>query len=1098
MMDVTVKTLDGQNRSYSVPENITVKQFKEKIASSINISVETQRLIFQGRVMQDDKALKDYNVHGNVIHVVQGPPPSARRSNLPNSSTGTPRGTPGAGGRDAIGVVGGSFTLPSDIMDPNQVQDIVQQALSGMGDIGRGARVSTRASNPNQSSENRSESQVNTSTSQTTPSSQSAPTSQSASSPMDTSESQETRSESQTESEPSQSNNQASGGGTQPRGPQRPHVRALADILDEVHVENQDQLRTSNTIHEILHAISHCYHNLSDLMIDTNQSPPRLAAAFVTPLSTAIIQQTIPMHAQIHVENPRTVRRNTGTQSTVSTSSTSTSTSVPSTNAASQTVGNATSGTTATSTTSTTATDQFPGIPAGAAGGPRIGLSTDPYTFLEVGPEHVTVNSISAHVVETEVPNTSASRTSSTTTGPQGTQQSGAVYQDLIQGIVSAIMQAHTGGRVAPGNAPNGASNVPTSTASAASTQTTTDQSQQNNSGTQTSTAPTSTSGTQTPGSQPRTAAFVMPGIPLSMPNIPGMSGIGGIGGMGQRPVDPYLSCSSRHFVTMQATNLHNQQQQHQQPNARTQSQTTQPSQTTQASSANNRTSTPRQSTQTPTSTSNSSSSNLPPPPPLNPFAGLAAASGGSIPGLPPGMAAMFNTFSSRPTGSTSSSTGQSASGGMSQGEPQFVQVLRSMLQTAGNESQQGQGQRGQSTQSTTTTSTSTGSTISSTTTSTGTSSSSNQQPVMTDEAFTQLVQGIGQFVSQAAIGQESNQSISDFLSTLGDNYNFSSGEGTGFINDVFNCVSSQLTFPDLVQVFFGNSAPLNIIRNPLQDFLRQRILNGQEPTAENITAGVDRLVEDMQDELLTASRYITNGINPMIQQWMIGVSSQQLANFNPTCNIREEEVAHYIVRKVERSNQADNEVAAMETQSPPSTSATVSPQSMEVGNSEVVSGSKAASSKNPTVNGIGAVSESATVAEAEPAGAEWVPIITQDVQKQQKQKPQAPLSDAYLQGMPAKRRKIMTQDRPMNLSNTADVIPDSIRRAVAAAGVEPISSMENLTNEVTENSELQSAFEDQISSTLSERLENDNDYRPERFPNSAEYFKQNKSHNKK
>lgn len=51
----------------------------------------------------------------------------------------------------------------------------------------------------------------------------------------------------------------------------------------------------------------------------------------------------------------------------------------------------------------------IPGL--GAAGGPRIGLSTDPYTFLEVGPEHVTVNSISAHVVETEVPNTSASRT---------------------------------------------------------------------------------------------------------------------------------------------------------------------------------------------------------------------------------------------------------------------------------------------------------------------------------------------------------------------------------------------------------------------------------------------------------------------------------------------------------------------------------------------------------------------------------------------------------------------------------------------------------------------------------------------------------------
>lgn len=69
-----------------------------------------------------------------------------------------------------------------------------------------------------------------------------------------------------------------------------------------------------------------------------------------------------------------------------------------------------------------------------------------------------------------------------------------------------------------------------------------------------------------------------------------------------------------------------------------------------------------------------------------------------------------------------------------------------------------------------------------------------------------------------------------------------------------------------------------------------------------------------------------------MIQQWMIGVTSQQLANFIPTCNIREEDVAHYIVKKVEKSSQADSEAVAMETQSPPSSSsATVSPQVLKV-----------------------------------------------------------------------------------------------------------------------------------------------------------------------
>lgn len=37
----------------------------------------------------------------------------------------------------------------------------------------------------------------------------------------------------------------------------------------------------------------------------------------------------------------------------------------------------------------------------------------------------------------------------------------------------------------------------------------------------------------------------------------------------------------------------------------------------------------------------------------------------------------------------------------------------------------------------------------------------------------------------------------------------------------------------------------------------------------------------------------------------------------------------------------------------------------------------------------------------------EWVPIIRHDVLSQRKIKAQPPLSDAYLQGMPAKRRKV-------------------------------------------------------------------------------------------
>lgn len=40
----------------------------------------------------------------------------------------------------------------------------------------------------------------------------------------------------------------------------------------------------------------------------------------------------------------------------------------------------------------------------------------------------------------------------------------------------------------------------------------------------------------------------------------------------------------------------------------------------------------------------------------------------------------------------------------------------------------------------------------------------------------------------------------------------------------------------------------------------------------------------------------------------------------------------------------------------------------------------------------------------------EWVPIIRQDQISQRKIKAQPPLSDAYLYGMPAKRRKVYIQ----------------------------------------------------------------------------------------
>lgn len=46
---------------------LTVKQFKEKIAETVSVSAEAQRLIYCGRVLQDDKKLSEYGENAMMI-----------------------------------------------------------------------------------------------------------------------------------------------------------------------------------------------------------------------------------------------------------------------------------------------------------------------------------------------------------------------------------------------------------------------------------------------------------------------------------------------------------------------------------------------------------------------------------------------------------------------------------------------------------------------------------------------------------------------------------------------------------------------------------------------------------------------------------------------------------------------------------------------------------------------------------------------------------------------------------------------------------------------------------------------------------------------
>lgn len=80
VLQVKVKTLDSQNYEFQAENDWTVSQFKEHIQEAVNVPALEQRLIFCGRVLQNDKKLTEYDVDGRVIHLVRRPPPASDQS----------------------------------------------------------------------------------------------------------------------------------------------------------------------------------------------------------------------------------------------------------------------------------------------------------------------------------------------------------------------------------------------------------------------------------------------------------------------------------------------------------------------------------------------------------------------------------------------------------------------------------------------------------------------------------------------------------------------------------------------------------------------------------------------------------------------------------------------------------------------------------------------------------------------------------------------------------------------------------------------------------------------------------------------------------
>ncbi|GAA5795274.1 hypothetical protein HPULCUR_000629 [Helicostylum pulchrum] len=92
---LSIKSLEQQIKSVSLPRNASVLELKAKIQIKFDIEETRQRLIFQGKVLKDGKHLSDYDNldDGKIIHLVVRPIGTPHNPNNDEPSRNTTRPT---------------------------------------------------------------------------------------------------------------------------------------------------------------------------------------------------------------------------------------------------------------------------------------------------------------------------------------------------------------------------------------------------------------------------------------------------------------------------------------------------------------------------------------------------------------------------------------------------------------------------------------------------------------------------------------------------------------------------------------------------------------------------------------------------------------------------------------------------------------------------------------------------------------------------------------------------------------------------------------------------------------------------------------------